>query len=164
VPPAQVKVSPDAVFLNIPYDESFQPLYLAYIVGLIHLNFEPRVTLGIAGGTRRLDKIFREVQGCRYSVHDLSKVQVDRKLPSTPRFNMPFELGLAVAWAQLNPSKHTWFVFEAIPYRVQKSLSDLNGTDPHIHNGRVQGVMRELCNAFVRPQHQPNVPEMMKTY
>jgi len=77
---------------------------------------------------------------------------------------MPFELGLAVAWAHLDPLNHTWFLFEAMPYRVQKSLSDLNGTDPHIHNGRVSGVMQGLLNAFDRPQLQPSVPGMLTTH
>ena len=153
-----------AVFLNIPYDQRFQALYLAYISGLVHLGLEPRVTLGIMGGTRRLDKIVREIQSCRYSIHDLSKVQLDHAKPRTPRFNMPFELGLAVSWTQANPTKHTWFVFEEVPYRIQKSLSDLNGTDPHIHGGTIRGVLRGLCNAFDRTQHRPTVPEMMATY
>jgi hypothetical protein len=121
----------NAVFLNIPYDQKFRSLYLAYIAGLVHLGFVPRVTLGLPGGARRLDKILAEIQGCRYSIHDLSRVGVDRKPPfATPRFNMPFELGLAVAWEKSNPTKHNWFVFEAKAYRVQRSLSDLNGTDP----------------------------------
>jgi len=161
---SEIKVKPNAVFLNIPYDTEFQPLYLAYIAGLIHLGFEPRATLGIPGGTRRLEKILAELAGCRYSVHDLSRVQLDRNLPKTPRFNMPFELGLAVTWAELNPAKHSWFVFEQQPYRIQKSLSDLNGTDPHLHEGRVAGVMSGLCNAFVRPTHQPRVNDMIATH
>ncbi len=74
---------------------------------------------------------------------------------------MPFELGLAVAWEKLNPTNHTFFVFEAKAYRLQKSLSDLNGTDPRIHGSQVSGVMRELSNAFRRPKNQPTVPEMM---
>jgi len=77
---------------------------------------------------------------------------------------MPFELGLAVAWQKANPTQHTWFVFEEKSYRVQKSLSDLNGTDPHIHGGQVAGVMRELANAFQRTRNRPSVPEMMRTY
>jgi hypothetical protein len=155
----------NAVFLNIPYDQRFRSLYLAYIAGLVHLGLVPRVTLGITGGTRRLDKIFAEIQGCRYSIHDLSKVGLDRTPPfATPRFNMPFELGLAVAWEKSNPKKHTWFVFESKTYRLQKSLSDLNGTDPHIHGGQVGGVMRELSNVFRRPGDQPTVPEMMSTF
>jgi hypothetical protein len=78
---------------------------------------------------------------------------------------MPFELGLTVAWAQLNPERHSWFVCESKNRRLQKSLSDLNGTDPNIHGGTVEGVMRELCNAFVRPKAlMPSFPEMMSSY
>jgi hypothetical protein len=158
-------VSQNAVFLNIPYDKNFRSLYMAYIAGLVHLGFVPRVTLGLPGGARRLDKILAEIQGCRYSIHDLSRVGLDRNPPfSTPRFNMPFELGVAVAWEKLNPKKHTWFIFETKIYRVQKSLSDLNGTDPQIHGGQVSGIMRELSNIFRRPRNQPTVPEMMSTF
>jgi hypothetical protein len=42
-------------------------------------------------------------------------------------------------------------------------MSDLDGTDPYIHDGTVRGVMREVCNALVRPK-QPTVPQMMKMY
>lgn len=165
MPPSAVKPTQDAVFLNIPYDQGFRSLYLAYIAGLVRLGFEPRVTFARPNETGRLDRILAEIQGCRYSIHDLSRVGLDRNGQfATPRFNMPFELGLAVTWTKLNPAKHAWFVFEAKAYRVQKSLSDLNGADPFIHDGRVQGIMRELCNAFVRPRNQPTVPQMMNTY
>ena len=156
----------NAVFLNIPYDRGFRSLYLAYITGLVNLGLEPRVTLGLPDSTRRLDKILSEIQGCRYSIHDLSSVGLDPNPPTTPRFNMPFELGLAVAWEKFKPAQteHTWFVFEAKAYRVQKSLSDLNGADPHIHGGKPDGVMRALSNAFPRRRNQPTVPQMIGTY
>jgi hypothetical protein len=158
------RVQPNAVFLNIPYDDRFRRSYLAYIVGLAQLGLEPRATLGIPGGERRLDRILALIQSCRYSIHDLSRVEMDRTPPSTPRFNMPCELGLTITWEKLNPDRHTWFVFEAQRRRLQKSLSDLDGTDVNIHDGTVKGVMRELCNAFVRRGPQPGVPEMMRTY
>ena len=155
----------DAVFLNIPYDERFRRLYIAYIVGLAELGFRANATLSIPGGDRRLDRIFALIQSCRYSVHDLSRVELDRSAPATPRFNMPFELGLAVAWEKLNPTRHTWFVCESRLRRVQKSLSDLDGTDPNVHGGTPEGVMRELCNAFVRRESGgPSVPAMMHSY
>ena len=91
------------------------------------------MTLEIPGGTRRLDRIFGLMQSCEYSVHDMSRVQLDRAKPRTPRFNMPFELGLAVAWEMMGSGRHMWFVMEAVNYRLAKSLSDLNGTDP-IHS------------------------------
>jgi hypothetical protein len=152
----------EAVFLNIPYDPQFTRLYLAYITALSALGFLPRATLGITGN-RRLDRIASLMESCAYSIHDLSRVQLDRNEPRTPRFNMPFELGLAVAWAQAHP-QHKWFVFESVRRRLNKSLSDLDGTDPYIHEGTVRGVMREVCNAFVSPGKQPTVPEMMKMY
>lgn len=149
------------VFLNIPYDERFERLYVAYIVGLSALRFFPQATLGISG-SRRLDRIASLIESCPYSVHDLSRVQLDRNVPCTPRFNMPFELGLAVAWARSSP-RHKWFVFEEVNRRLAKSMSDLDGTDPYIHGGTIRGVMREICNAFVGPD-QPTVPQMMRMY
>lgn len=143
---------PDSVFLNIPYDGRFSRLYLSYIAGLIELGLTPKATLGIPGGTARLDRIFELIKTCRYSVHDLSRVQLDSAPPPTPRFNMPFELGLAIGWAKLNTQRHTWFVYETQNRRAQKSISDLNGTDCNIHKGTPEGVMRELCNAFCSTQ------------
>lgn len=157
-------VQQNAVFLNIPYDARFSRLYLAYIVGLTELGLEPRATLGIPGGERRLNRILALIQSCRYSIHDLSRIEIDRNPPPTPRFNMPCELGMTITWQQLNPGRHTWFVFESRNRRLQKSLSDLDGTDVNIHDATVEGVMRELCNAFVRHDPQPGVPQMLRTY
>jgi hypothetical protein len=152
------------VFLNIPYDGEFQGLCLAYICGISAFGFFPKATLEISGGSRRLERIFKLIQGCRLSVHDLSRVELNKSRPATPRFNMPFELGLSVAWERLGRSKHTWYVFEAQPRRLAKSLSDLNGTDEHVHGGTMDGVFRELCSAFVRPGNQPSVQQMRRVY
>ena len=154
-------IAPDlrSAFLNIPYDDAFQSLYLAYIAGIIAFGLVPRATLEIPGGARRLDRILDLIRSCRYSFHDLSRVELDVRRPATPRFNMPFELGLAVAWDKLNPGRHVWFVLEA-KSRVQKSLSDLGGTDVYIHAGRPGGVFRELCNALARRERQPTVQQM----
>jgi hypothetical protein len=97
------------------------------------------------------------IAACPYSFHDLSRVQLDK---GTPRFNMPFELGLAVATAHWRPA-HQWFLFEAKPFRVQRTLSDLGGTDAYIHAER-QGP-RRVClwlqdSAFVtRVLEQPKL-------
>jgi hypothetical protein len=155
---------PADVFLNVPYDRQFQNLYLAYISGISAFGLIPRTTLEIQGGTRRLDRIFNLIRRCRYSVDDLSRVELDMKPPRTRRFNMPFELGLSVAWERVNRRRHIWFVYEARNRRLAKSLSDLNGTDPYVHDGSITGVFRELCNAFVRPGRQPLVQQMRRIY
>jgi hypothetical protein len=152
------------VFLNIPYDKKFEKLCLAYISGVSAFGLNPRATLQIPGGARRLDRIFQQMQGCPYSVHDLSRVELDRTRPRTPRFNMPFELGMCVAWATTGGGKHEWFVFESMDRRLAKSLSDLNGTDPYIHGQTVAGVFRELCNAFVRSGRKPTIQRMWGIY
>jgi hypothetical protein len=150
--------------LNIPYDDEFQNLCLAYICSICAYGFVPRATLEIPGGIRRLDRIFKLIRSCRYSVHDLSRVELDKNRPATPRFNMPFELGLSVAWERVGNRKHTWFVFERKSRRLSKSLSDLNGTDEYVHGATIGGVFREICNAFVRPGRQPSVQQMRNIY
>lgn len=157
-------VDKDSVFLNIPYDPAFERLFLAYISGVSAFGFTPRATLEIPFGERRLDRILSLILSSRYSVHDLSRVQLDRKRPRTPRFNMPFELGLTVALARADHPRHSWVVCEAVPHRIKKSLSDLDGTDAYIHGGTVAGVFRELGNAFVGSARQPTVTEMAKIY
>jgi hypothetical protein len=152
------------VFLNIPYDQRFADLFLAYIAGLSAFGLHPHTALEVPGGERRLDRIFELMRRCRYSVHDLSRVEVARGIGPSPRFNMPFELGLAVAWHRIKPRNHTWYVFEAKPHRIEKTLSDLDGTDVYIHRGRPAGVFSELTNAFIRMRRQPNVDDMRLVY
>jgi hypothetical protein len=77
---------------------------------------------------------------------------------------MPFELGLVVAQAELLDSRHRWYVFEAERFRILKSLSDINGTEAYIHDGRPVGVLRELTNALARSRHRPTVRELMAVY
>jgi hypothetical protein len=62
---------------------------------------------------------------------------------------MPFELGLAVETS--HRQEHQWFVMEARRYRLQRSLSDLNGTDPLIHGGTPGGLLQVLANVFDPP-------------
>jgi hypothetical protein len=161
---ANPRTPPAEVFLNIPYDFKFRKLFLAYISGISALGLVPRATLELASSARRLERIVDLIKECRYSLHDLSRVEPDRQAPSTPRFNMPFELGLAGAYEQTAHRGHEWFVFEAMNRRLLKSLSDLNGTDPYIHNGTIAGVFRELRNIFLRPRRQPSTVQMWDIY
>jgi hypothetical protein len=153
-------IDPNAVFLNIPYDEEFRSLYVAYVVGLTQLGLVPHLASEIPGGSRRLDRILALIKRSRYSIHDLSRVEVSVGPPEAPRFNMPLELGMSIAWAELNPDLHTWFVWESEPYRIQRSTSDLNGTDANIHQGTVQGVLSGLRSSFWR-ENAPSVQEML---
>jgi len=156
----RTRAEQDSAFLNIPYDHRYESIYLAFLAGLCAFGLRPRATIEIPGAKRRLERIIDLIRRCRYSFHDLSRVQLDLNSPPTPRFNMPSELGLAVDWSLAAGSSHEWFVFESRPHRLSKSLSDLNGTDPYIHEGSVNGVLRGLMNALTRTSHRPELADL----
>ena len=161
-------VDQNAVFLNIPYDEAFADLYIAYIVGLVDHGLTPRAALENRTGAARLEYIFDLIKSCRYSIHDLSRTEVDPGNP-LPRFNMPFELGLSVAWAKMgipapSPSDHSFYAFESHSYRGQRTTSDMAPFDFKNHGGKPMGIFAELCNIFIRKDSHPEVPDMLRHY
>ena len=114
------KSSPE-VFLNVPYHKKFERLFLAFISGISAFGLVPRATLEITRSVRRLDRILDLIRRCEYLIHDLSRVEMDRGAPRTPRFNIPFELGLSVAFEKMAKSKtRGWFVCESQSYRLAK--------------------------------------------
>jgi hypothetical protein len=151
------------VFLNCPFDDDYEGLFLALIAGLTGLGLTPRCVLEIPADRSRLQRLFRLIRQCASSVHDLSRVQLSRRPPRVPRFNMPFELGLAVAFS-LSQGRHRWYLVEAKKHRLQVSLSDVNGFDPYIHNGTPTGVLAALANAFVKRGKQPTLGELGHLY
>jgi hypothetical protein len=153
----------NSIFLNFPYDEQFRDLFLAYVVGVCSFGLTPRTTLEIVGGEQRLRRIATLIQSCRFSFHDLSRVELNEGEPVTPRFNMPFEAGLAVMYSLVKKTPgHTYFIFETDYKRLQKSLSDLGGTDVYSHGGIVEGVLREISNALIAAKRRPTVEQILR--
>jgi len=93
----RLKTSARSVFLNCPFDSKYENLYLALIAGAAALGLKPRCVLEIPTTAARLTRLVDLISQCDYSIHDLSRVQLSGPAPRCPRFNMPFELGLAVA-------------------------------------------------------------------
>jgi hypothetical protein len=146
-------------FLNVPYDALYEELYVAFIAGICAFGLTPRATLEIPGGERRLDRILQLIRRCRMSFHDLSRVELDATPPATPRFNMPFELGIAIALIGARGRKHI-YLFESVKRRLNKSLSDMDGTDVYIHHGTPQVLLRVLADALVRETRQPTMAQL----
>ncbi len=149
-----------SVFLNIPYDDQFEELYLAYIVGLTQLGLKINATLAVPN-QGRLDRIVKLIEESDVSIHDLSRIELSSGIP---RFNMPLELGLVLYRSHTTKGRHRVFVFEKKAYRALQSSSDINGLDPQIHKGRPQGVMVGLRNIFHQPEPTTTVPEMLASY
>jgi hypothetical protein len=137
------------VFINFPFDPPYEKLFLALIAGLVSLGLNPRSVVELTESKDRLRRLIKLIEQCPFSLHDLSRVQLSRTQGTfrVPRFNMPFELGLAIAIAR-NDETRQWIVMEALPHRVNQSCSDLDGYDAAIHAGTVAGVFEALLNAF----------------
>jgi hypothetical protein len=61
-------------------------------------------------------------------------------------------------------ARHEWFVFESHANRLKKSLSDLDGTDPYVHGGDADGVIRALANALSRARNRPKLSELRQIH
>src|SRR3954452_22532879 len=155
-PPAPV--DGQSVFLNVPFDADYAPLFLALIAGLTALGRTPRCVLEVpSGGRNRLERIFGLLESCGASIHDLSRITLSEP-QDVPRFNMPFELGMA--YALTRKVSHDFFVLEEKPFRLQMSLSDLNGHDPHIHDSTPSGILRCLLDCLGTPSGAPSMSSL----
>ena len=155
-------LSPDrqSVFLNIPFDRRYAPMFTALVAGLTALGRKPHCALEVpSSGRHRLDRLLELIASCGASVHDLSRISLSRST-RVPRFNMPFELGLTYAVSRLTTREHSLFVLEEKPWRLQASLSDMNGHDPHIHGGTQIGMLRCMLDCFGRPGGEPPLPTL----
>ncbi len=149
-----------SVFLNIPYDDEFEDLYLGYIVGLTQLGLTVNAALAIPHETR-LDAIIQLIEASDLSIHDLSRVELSG---GVPRFNMPLELGLALYHSRKTRGKHLVSIFDRKPNQAKRSTSDVNGVDLHIHHGSPKHLMIALRNIFRQPGDITTVPEMLASY
>ncbi|HEV7239905.1 MAG TPA: hypothetical protein VGQ36_11760 [Thermoanaerobaculia bacterium] len=135
---------PNAVFVNVPFDLSYEPLFVTLIGSLVFLGQEPHCVLEVREkGDGRLLRIVELMRACRMSIHDLSRTGMP------VRFNMPFELGLACSLKLTNPATYEIFVLDSRPYRIDKTLSDYKGRDPLVHGGSSEGMIACLLDTFV---------------
>jgi hypothetical protein len=148
-----------SVFLNVPFDKRYEPLFVALIAGLVAIGRKPRCVLEIPdAGEGRRKRLLRLIEKCQTSIHDLCRVTGSgaRRLP---RFNMPFELG--VTYALKAGSSHRLFLFEQKAHRVQITLSDMNGVDPQIHDGTQRGVLRCVLNCLGSTKANPELAALL---
>lgn len=145
------------VFINCPFDTEFKPVFDAIVFAIHDLGFQARHALIDDGTVVRIERITQELADSKFSLHDLSRVELgDNKLP---RFNMPFEAGIAYALHTLKPfgREHHLCVLESEKFRYQASCSDLAGLDPKAHNNdpaKAIGCVRD----FLRKKSAIDLP------
>lgn len=142
------------IFINVPFDADYVPLLDALIFCITAAGYRVRCALEEDdSGDIRLEKLVRLIKESALSIHDLSRTELNAD--ELPRFNMPFELGLAVA-AKKFASKHKSDKIKIMvskPYKLPAYLSDLGGNDPSAHNADAQTVIR-IVRDFL--QHTPS--------
>jgi hypothetical protein len=147
----QVQVSFDtAVFVNCPFDDDYLPLLHALLFAIHDCGFVARFAVEDAGAAeQRIAKICRLIRESRLSIHDISRVELSRQ--QFPRFNMPFEAGLAYGATQFDQTQNRdMLVLEAEPFRDQITLSDLAGTDPRAHKNDPAQVVAAVRSFLAR--------------
>jgi len=128
-----------SVFVNCPFDDDFLPLLHALLFAIHDCGFIARTAVEDAGSNEtRVDKIVRIIGDSRYSIHDISRVELGGATRLS-RFNMPFECGLAMGSIRFGATRpdqaRDFLLLTGVPFQDKLTLSDLAGQDPRSHEG-----------------------------
>jgi len=138
-----------SVFINCPFDSAYEPLFHGLIFAVHHMDLEPKSALEyIDGGQPRLDKILSLIERCKYSIHDISRTEMDPN-HGLPRFNVPFELGLDLGCRRFGPVSHEQkrtLILDLDPHRYRTFISDIAGLDVQGHKGNVATAITVIRN------------------
>ena len=133
------KLDPDFdrnVFINCPFDSEYAPIFEAIVFAIQDCTFVPKCARERLDSSEiRLHKLVDLIGASRYSIHDLSRTELDKDT-SLPRFNMPLELGLDLGCKSFSTAhrKKSLLIFDSEQYRFQKYVSDIGGQDVHRHD------------------------------
>ena len=149
------------VFLNCPFDASYQPIFHAAVFTIIRSGFRVRCALEADDAAEnRLAKILAIIEQCPFGVHDISRTETDGS-PPLPRFNMPLELGAFLGARRFGSSlqrRKQCIIFDCKKFRYQRFISDIAGQDIHSHAGRPTTLIKELAAWLRLHSGLANVP------
>jgi hypothetical protein len=138
-----------AVFINCPYDTDFQPTFDAIVFATVCCGFIPRSAL--ESGTvaeSRMERITQAIFSSKYSIHDLSRCRGEGS-ELLARFNMPLELGIAMARRFMTATKNKrrdWLLLVPEGHVYLKVVSDLAGFDPMRYDGGTESVIPKVIS------------------
>lgn len=134
----------DSVFINCPFDPAYFPLFEVIVFTVFTCGFVARCAKEESdSGDVRVDKLARLIAGCRYGIHDISRIGLESD-SGLPRFNMPFELGLDLGCKKFGEPRHRQkrlLILDTKPHRYQAFLSDIAGQDIRAHGDRPDDVI-----------------------
>jgi hypothetical protein len=119
------------VFINCPFDDEYTPLFEAIVFTIQACGFHALCARSrLNSSDVRLHKILEIIGDCRYSIHDLSRTELDRT-SALPRFNMPLELGIDLGCRAYGSGyeQKSFLIFDRDRFRFQAYVSDIAGQD-----------------------------------
>jgi hypothetical protein len=149
------------VFINCPFDTDFLPRFQALVFAVRACGFRVRCALEMDdGGETRIDKLYRIIDESRYSIHDLSRTELD-PINRLPRFNMPLELGIFLGAKRFGGEDQKikrCLILDVEQYRYQRFISDLAGMDIKAHGADVRMIVRIVRDWLVTVSRRQKLP------
>lgn len=148
------------VFINCPFDAEYAPIFEAIVFSVHYAGFRPKCAREKLDSSQiRVQKIADLIAASRYSIHDLSRTQLDSS-SHLPRFNMPFELGMDVGCKIFNErhSGKSFLIFESKKYDFQKYISDIAGQDVQYHGDDPKQAVKQVRNWLRSESGDPTIP------
>lgn len=110
-------------------------------------------------GDVRLQKIVDLIASCRYSIHDLSRTELDR-VSTLPRFNMPLELGIDLGCRAfgVGQSGKSFLIFDRERFRFQTYVSDIAGQDIADHGNDSNMAIARVRDWLRTEARRTNIP------
>ncbi len=138
-----------AVFINCPYDRDFESTFDAILFSTVCCGFMPRSAVeSVNTAEARMSRILEGIFSSKYSIHDLSRCRGEGD-EHLARFNMPLELGMAMARRYMTARKserHDWLVLVPEGHGYLKFVSDLAGFDPMRYDGKTESVVSKVMS------------------
>lgn len=146
----KLAIDPDrAVFINCPFDAEFESTFDAILFSTVCCGFIPRSALESGSvAVSRMERIVQAIFSSKYSIHDLSRCRGEGS-EQLARFNMPLELGIAMARRFMTTRKaqqHDWLLLVPEGHGYLKFVSDLAGFDPMRYDGKTGSVVPKVMS------------------
>jgi hypothetical protein len=157
------------IFINCPFDDEYTPIFEAIVFTIQACGFRPVCARSrLNSSDVRLHKILDLIASCRYSIHDLSRTELDRA-STLPRFNMPLELGIDLGCRAYGPeqSEKSFLIFARDRFRFQTYVSDIAGQDVADHENEPAtaiGRVRDWLRAEAGRTDIPGAKAMQSRY
>src|SRR5438105_425063 len=149
-----------SIFINCPFDPTYQPLFRALIFAIEDCRFVARCSLEVEdSGEVRVHKIIKLIKECGLGVHDISRIELNPE--GLPRFNMPYELGLFIGCTVFGGGPHKnkkTLILDRERHRYAKFISDIAGQDIQDHANDAGQLIRKVRNWLASQSKDARIP------